>query len=153
MSPIIPPYCSPRSRDATGAILDGLDVEHRPEWLPAGGLTHCNQAAKAACDALDVPLPVMLANDLFYWLGTDEGRAHGWQECSLSGAANDADCGHPVLALLQEPKHGHVAVVRGIDTDGSLLVWQAGVSNHNCARIRVCFTAEQLTRTRYFSHA
>ena len=72
-SVIVPPVFS---RGKYLADLDSLDVENRPEWQPGyGGApgsklpTHCNQAAKAGCDKIGVPLPGnMLANDLQLWL-------------------------------------------------------------------------------------
>lgn len=155
MTVITPDYCAPRSKASTGAILDALDVTGKLEWMPGfGGVgyTHCNQATKAACDALGVPLPAMLANDLADWLAT-LGKAAGWAGCDASHAGRNAEAGLPVLASLLEPgRHGHLCVVRGFDADGGLVVWSAGQYNFNAAPIRQVFTIEQLTRTRYFSH-
>lgn len=133
------------------ATLDALDVEHRPEWQPLNGVTHCNQAAKAACDALGVPLPAMLANDLQVWLDSATGRQAGWVECSAQRAGEQAEAGVPTLSTLHETGHGHVCVVvPALDSPG-LHIWQAGARNFTNAPIRAAFTVEQLARARFFT--
>lgn len=147
------PVCLPRSRTNLHAVLDGLDVEHRPEWQPRNGLTHCNQAAETALEALGTPVPWLLANDEQAWFLGQEAAQLGWMQCAADVAGKQAEAGCPAVVTLHEPGHGHIAIVRGFDEHGNILCWQAGRTNHNSATLRQCFTAEQLTHVKFFTHS
>lgn len=142
--------CLPRGKATLDATLDGLDVEHH--WLPGNGLTHCNQAAESALETLGAPIPPgMLANAQGEWFASQEAGQLGWGLCLPDVAASQAELGCPAVVCLHELPHGHIAIVRGFDEHGNVLVWQAGRTNHNRATLRQCFTQEQLARVKFFT--
>ncbi len=142
-----------RSRGQYLATLDALDVEHRQEWLPGGGLTHCNQAARAGAVALDVELPIALANALQDWLSSAAGRAAGWVPCDAHTAGERAEAGYPTLATLHETGHGHIAFVVPSVGGTGLHVWQAGRRNFSNEPIANGFGTQNLPHILYFTHA
>lgn len=148
--------CKPRSHANLGAVLDALDVEHRPEWQPgygAPGRTHCSEAVKKACDELEAPMAAPPANSQDVWLASLLGRNEGWEACTLAQAGDAAELGQPAVVTLHEEPHGHIAMVRGRDEHGNLLLWQAGGHNYNRATLRQCFTVQQLEHVRFYRHA
>lgn len=147
--------CLPRGKAALAATLDALDV-HRPEWqrnYGGQGWTHCNQAAEAALLALEAHIPKgLLANAQQAWLASADGKAQQWTDVDAQVAGDAAERGEPTVVTLREDGHGHIAVVRGRDPHGNLLVWQAGQQNFTSATLRQCFTVEQLGRVKFFTH-
>lgn len=159
MTVIIPPApaCFAPSKERNNAILDALDVEHRPEWQPGHGLTHCNQAAEVALEALGVHIPKgLLANKQQEWLASLAGATQGWSEVSEGDAEKNAESGLVTVATLHEEGHGHIAVVRGVHFNealpgrSQLMVWQAGQSNFSNGPIAAGF-GHHLPLVRYFS--
>lgn len=142
-----------RSRGIYLATLDALDVERRQEWLPGGGLTHCNQAAQAALEALAAPLPHgLLANQQQLWLDSAASRLAGWQQCSAARAGERAEAGYPTVATLHEEGHGHIALVVPSVGGTGLHVWQAGRSNFSNGPIANGFGTSNLPLILYFTH-
>lgn len=169
--------------------LDALDVENRwlasrnpvdwetglvtgPEKYPKPH-TRCSQFAAVACRSLGVYLLrppehklKLLANAQFDWLGSEAGRAAGWQPVATPLEAQAlANRGWLVLAAKKNPdpkRAGHIAVVRpearaaeAIEEEGPMIT-QAGRKNYRRAPMAKGFSnmKELLEQgfIRFFAH-
>lgn len=153
MNVIIPPApaCFPPSKERNNAILDALDVEHRPEWQP-GEFTHCNQAAEEGIRGCGAHIPTgLLANQQQEWIASLDGAARGWSEVPVVDAFLSAEAGLLTVGTLHEEPHGHIVILRGRDDAGRILAWQAGRHNFNAAPLAACFGYANLPKVRWFS--
>ncbi len=146
-----PLACFPPSKKHNNAILDALDVENRPEWLP-GKVTWCNVAAETAIRALGAHIPLgLLANTQQEWLNSIDGAAQGWECVSASDAIANSEGGLVTVATLHELPHGHIALLRGRDAQGRLSIWQAGRVCYREAPIAMGFGYQKLPEVKFFT--
>lgn len=118
-------------------MVKGLDPEHNPRYVRRDVTgdgkpeTFCNVFAVDACTALGVALPAhTLANDLSTWLASASGAHAGWVKCNEQEAQFSAECGRPVLAVIVEAGHGHIALgVPALGREPGLHIAQAGRTN------------------------
>lgn len=130
LSTLIVSLPATRSAARLDRVLDQFSVETSARYMrAANGATFCNIFAWDFCCAMGVELPhwidpvtrlacdvgkgeEMSANCMPGWL-ENVGRNLGWLECGPAGAQQEADDGHPTLAVWQAHvgHTGHVAVV------------------------------------------
>jgi hypothetical protein len=145
--------CLPRSRANLRAAILSVDPEHAPDLQKRdvdgkpGDETFCNFALVRLLRALGLLVPSLLANELVDWFfgeGAYKGSGgprEGWREIyDVKQAIDLIERGFPVVFLLKEPGHGHVALGSPEEPQiaGKLLelhVAQAGGHNYNCAPI------------------
>ena len=90
-------------------LLDAIhEAYSRPEYIPGGGLTHCNQfvaevAGKCGFKGLDG----LLANDIVDYIANSDQ----WSECSMTQAQQLANQGTLIIAGIKDEPHGHVNVI------------------------------------------
>ena len=149
----------PRTRGNLLAILSLFDVENEPKWqrrdVTGDGKpeTFCNQAVHAACEVLEAPIPLKLANDYATWFPGEEGQQAGWVACNSVQAAEFAEMGFPTVGVLAAVGHGHIVMaVPAIDGSG-LHTWQAGRTNHENRPANFSWRLSDLPRVKWYTHA
>lgn len=156
--------CLPRTRLNLKATLKALDVEHRKEWQPGywpepphfkPGVTWCNRAVSAACDALGVPLPPgLLANEIADYFTLGRGAEDGWLPVLASQVTSFSNLGFPVVGCLKAAGHGHVVMATSADdlADERIHTWQAGRKNHENRPVGFSWTPADIARVSWFVH-
>ena len=108
-------------------VVAQFHVATAPRYAPRDGNTYCNIFAWDFTCAMGCEVPhwvdsegnptkpgngrELTINATLDWLRSDAGLERGWRECGAVEAEAQASNGHPVLAVLREVPHGHVAVV------------------------------------------
>ncbi len=119
-------------------ILSAVDkLNPLKNYLPALGLTHCNQFITDLCKELGVVMLWDLANKQFDWLDSLKAAIAGWSPCSRTDAQGFANQGRLVLVAFRnnDPPphdHGHIAVVvpcTNLVKEPFIHISQAGASN------------------------
>jgi len=117
-----------------------LDVENNFAFLPIDGRTYCNCYAAVFCAARGVRLPPDVANKQLLYLMSHQGE---WELVSReqAHAIVNANADATVLAVAEQPIHGHIAgVVESPPEDpAGLYVSAAGAQNFKRARLEKSF--------------
>lgn len=125
-----------------------------PKYLPHSGSTFCNVFAEDVTAKMGAPLPRMMANDLYNWLGGSGGRNAGWKPVSAAEAQRMANQGQPTVAVYHNDSgiHGHIAMVRpgSMAGAGNPAIAQAGAHNFLHGHLRDGFGSLPV---RYYTHA
>jgi hypothetical protein len=148
-----------RSRTRLLAVASVVDPEHNERYqrriIDSVLITVCNFSAVELLRLLGVVVPQLRANDLFEWFPSAEGVLAGWRAGTIEAALEAADRGLPVVAVLREEGHGHIAVLmpRPLSSPARLLpyVCQAGARNFNYGPIEWGFGSD-LSGVRFFIH-
>lgn len=129
--------CLPRSAAALYDLLASFKVEtaekYRRRDVTGDGLpeTFCNVFVHDVTTALEMPVPLLLANAQVAWFD-EVGRAKGWSNIDVHKAEVLANEGYPVVVGWSNPRgHGHVAIGCPSNEPG-LHIAQAGSSNFTC---------------------
>ena len=103
------------------------------KYMPHSGSTFCNVFAEDVTAKMGAPLPRLMANDLYNWLGSSAGKNAGWHQVSAAEAQKAANAGDPTVAVYHNNTgvHGHIAMVRPghMAGPGNPAIAQAGAEN------------------------
>jgi hypothetical protein len=150
-----------RSKEALEKVLAQFKVETNKRYLPRSGATFCNIYTRDVCHALGCKIPYgMLANGIYDWLPSKEGKAAGWVQVTADEAQKAANEGRPAVVSWKNPKkiktkdkdgkeiekpaHGHIAVVRPSDQPGGPYLSNAGAKNLEKVSVKKIFSEAKL---------
>ncbi|MBE0338037.1 hypothetical protein [Paenibacillus sp. 23TSA30-6] len=141
-----------RTAKTYAAAIDSLNVESN--YLPKGGVSHCNEFAQDVMKKMSAALPGGLANEMADALSNK--KAPGWYAVTFSDAQKRANLGYPTIGIKKETGHGHVVVVRpkgsSITALKEVQVAQAGTSNFNSKTINWSWKAADLPGVKFYTH-
>lgn len=91
-------------------LLDAIHAAYsHPEYIPGGGLTHCNQFVDEVCQLIGFKgFSGLLANEICIELAKNVQWS---EETNLQHCQDLANGGTLIVACYQEDPHGHVNVV------------------------------------------
>lgn len=145
--------CLPRTRDNLLAIVALENVETNPVYqkdFGGKGWTHCNSFVHFVTKRLECPVPLLLANQQFIWLGGVDGKAAGWSRVDAKMARQWAEEGRPVVAAwFNQFGHGHIALCVPSGPGEGLHVASAGAHNFESAPVSKSFGNVE---PQYFRH-
>jgi hypothetical protein len=148
-------YVSNRSSAFLDLVIDQFHVDSNPRYARRSGSTYCNIFAQDVMRALNIELPWGNANALADYLGSLDGKLHGWSEVNASDAQNAANRGQPSLAsVLNSGGTGHIQVVRpGNMTTNGPIVAQAGASNFSVGTVLQGMGTTLFPHIKYYANA
>ena len=126
-----------RNRSAARLMLIVAEehVETNPEFVPGGGLTHCNAFAQRIATKMDVAIPLVLANQQHEYLMDASPKGAPWERTDAHTAQAMADQGCLAVASWVNPiegAHGHIAIL--VPSMGEEGVWVAAAGAKNFTR-------------------
>ncbi len=128
---------------------------YNPLFAPAGGVTHCNQAAQEIANAMGVTdIDGMMANEQAAALA----GAPNWRSDTMERAAAHALKGGLAFAVLVDYPHGHITAIYPdpMEQSGSWacevpIVANVGRENKRC-KLSAAFRAEARPMVQFFLH-
>src|SRR5437667_227127 len=102
---------------------------------------------------MNCKLPYQLANSLYDWLPSKEGKAAGWVSVSAAEAQKAANAGRPVVVSWKNPSgHGHIAPVRPGELKGGPWLANVGAKNIETVSVSKIFKAAAQKSLRYYAN-